>query len=241
MKQTDELTFVDGVKACLPTVLGYLGIGIAAGVVGKTSGLSLLEIILLAAVVYAGAAQFIISGMLALASPLSAIIVTTFLINSRNALMSMAVAPTFKKASLWSNVGIGSLLTDESFAVAMNRIGNKKAVTPAWMHGLNVTAYITWIVACIIGAFIGGWLPNPEAFGLDFALLAMFIGLLYLQLISDKSKTIGKSLLVMLTVSCLVLIFMRLMTPELSILAATLLGCLIGVVMDRWKSLSTHF
>lgn len=134
MKQTDELTFVDGVKACLPTVLGYLGIGIAAGVVGKTSGLSLLEIILLAAVVYAGAAQFIISGMLALASPLSAIIVTTFLINSRNALMSMAVAPTFKKASLWSNVGIGSLLTDESFAVAMNRIGNKKAVTllDAW-------------------------------------------------------------------------------------------------------------
>lgn len=56
------------------------------------------------------------------------------------------------------------------------------------MHGINITAYLAWIVACIVGAFIGNWLPNPEQFGLDFALSAMFIGLLYLQVVSDKSK-----------------------------------------------------
>lgn len=39
--------------------------------------------------------------------------------------MSMAEAPHFKKYSLWNNIGIGALLTDETFGVSMNQIGNK--------------------------------------------------------------------------------------------------------------------
>ncbi len=236
-----ELTFWDGVKACLPTVFGYIGIGIAAGVVGKASHLSILEIVLLSALVYAGAAQFIICGLLLLQSPISAIVTTTFLINSRHLLMSMATAPSFKKASILHNIGIGALLTDESFAVAMNQIGNKKEVSAFWMHGLNVTAYLTWILACLVGAIIGNWLPNPELFGLDFALTAMFIGLLYLQLISDKSKKIRTSLLVILSVMFLTFLFMRIMTPEIAVLCATLLGCLMGVILDRCQSVHTPF
>lgn len=235
MEKEQELSFYDGVKACLPTVLGYAGIGIAAGVVGKASHLSLLEVTLLAIIVYAGAAQFIISGLLLLQSPISAIIFTTFLINSRHFLMSMAEAPHFKKYSLWNNIGIGALLTDETFGVSMNQIGNKKPVSAKWMHGINVTAYLAWIVACIVGAFIGNWLPNPEQFGLDFALSAMFIGLLYLQVVSDKSKKISTSLFVMILVAIFLILFMRVMTPELAILTATLLGCLMGVILERWR------
>lgn len=235
MEKEQELSFYDGVKACLPTVLGYAGIGIAAGVVGKASHLSLLEVTLLAIIVYAGAAQFIISGLLLLQSPISAIIFTTFLINSRHFLMSMAEAPHFKKYSLWNNIGIGALLTDETFGVSMNQIGNKKPVSAKWMHGINVTAYLAWIVACIVGAFIGNWLPNPEQFGLDFALSAMFIGLLYLQVVSDKSKKISTSLFVMILVAIFLILFMRVMTPELAILTATLLGCLMGVIIERWR------
>ncbi len=235
LEKENELSFYDGVKACLPTVLGYAGIGIAAGVVGKASHLSLLEVTLLAIIVYAGAAQFIISGLLLLQSPISAIIFTTFLINSRHFLMSMAEAPHFKKYSLWNNIGIGSLLTDETFGVSMNHIGNKKTVSAKWMHGINITAYLAWIVACIVGAFIGNWLPNPEQFGLDFALSAMFIGLLYLQVVSDKSKKMSTSLLVMVLVALFLILFMRVMTPELAILTATLLGCLMGVILERWR------
>ncbi|EFS00124.1 AzlC family ABC transporter permease [Listeria seeligeri] len=235
MDEEVELSFYDGVKACIPTVLGYVGIGIAAGVVGKASHLSVLEVTLLAVIVYTGAAQFIISGLLLLQSPISAIIFTTFLINSRNFLMGMAEAPHFKKYSLWNNIGIGALLTDETFGVSMNHIGNKKPVSAKWMHGINVTAYLTWILACITGAFIGNWLPDPEKFGLDFALSAMFIGLLYLQVISDKSKKIATSLFVMLMVALFLVVFMRFTTPEIAILIATLLGCLIGVIVEKWQ------
>lgn len=47
------LSFKDGAYACIPTLLGYIGIGIAAGIVGKSANLSVLEITLLAIIVYA--------------------------------------------------------------------------------------------------------------------------------------------------------------------------------------------
>lgn len=227
------LTFNDGVKACIPTLLGYVGIGIAAGAVGKAANLSILEVTLLAVMVYAGAAQFIITGLMIVATPISAIIFTVFLVNSRHFLMSMATAPTFKKYSLLNNIAIGSLLTDESFAVAMNAIANKNPINCAWMHGLNLTAYFAWILSCLIGALIGKWLPDPAQFGLDYALVAMFIGLLYLQLISDKHKRMKNRLLAMLTVTIVLIFLLRFLSAELAILVSTFAGCFIGVAMER--------
>ncbi|MCT6866763.1 AzlC family ABC transporter permease [Gilliamella apicola] len=228
-----SLTFKDGVYACIPTLLGYIGIGIAAGVVGKSAHLSVLEITLLAVIIYAGASQFIVSGLMLVATPISAIIFTVFLVNSRHFLMSMATAPTFRKYSLLNNIGIGSLLTDESFAVAMNAIANKEPINAAWMHGLNLTAYITWILSCFIGALIGEWLPDPTKFGLDYALVAMFIGLLYLQLIGDKTKRLTNRVIAMLTVSVLLVLLLRFISSEMAILISTFAGCFMGVAMER--------
>ena len=228
-----SLSFKDGVYACIPTLLGYIGIGIAAGVVGKSSHLSVLEVTLLAVIVYAGAAQFIIAGLMLVATPITAIIFTVFLVNSRHFLMSMATAPAFRQYSLLNNIGIGTLLTDESFAVAMNAFSNKEPINASWMHGLNLTAYIAWILSCLIGALIGEWLPNPMQFGLDYALVAMFIGLLYLQLISDKTKSLKNRLIVMLTVAVMLVLLMRFVSPEMAILISTFAGCFMGIAMER--------
>ena len=56
-------TFMQGVKDCIPTLLGYISIGVAFGVVGIASGISVLEIFLLSVLVYAGSAQFIFCGL----------------------------------------------------------------------------------------------------------------------------------------------------------------------------------
>jgi predicted branched-subunit amino acid permease len=63
------LAFKDGVHACILTLLGYIGIGIAAGVIDKSANLSILEVTLLPMIVYAGAAQFIIAGLMMVATP----------------------------------------------------------------------------------------------------------------------------------------------------------------------------
>lgn len=182
-----EESFWKGVKDCVPTLLGYLSIGFAAGVVEKTAGLSIMEIALLSIFVYAGSAQFIAAGMIAMGSPVSAIIFTILFVNLRHFLLSAALSPYFRHLSLWKNVYVGSLLTDETFGVAINQLSNKKFGSYKWMVGLNLTAYLNWIVANIAGGFFGNWIPNPEKFGLDFALPAMFIGLLVLQILSQKN------------------------------------------------------
>ena len=74
--------FLQGVKDCIPTMLGYFSVAIAFGVVGVSSGLSILEIALLSIFVYAGAAQFIICALVAIQSPISAIFLTIFFVNS---------------------------------------------------------------------------------------------------------------------------------------------------------------
>ncbi len=55
---TQTNSFSDGVKACLPTVMGYLGIGIAMGIVGKSAHLAIWQIFMMSTLVYAGSAQF---------------------------------------------------------------------------------------------------------------------------------------------------------------------------------------
>lgn len=75
----DDATFMQGVRDCVPTLLGYLSIGFAAGVIEMTAGLSFAETALLSLVLYAGSAQFIAAGMLASNGSAIAIIFTIFL------------------------------------------------------------------------------------------------------------------------------------------------------------------
>ncbi len=228
-------SFRKGIIDCIPTLFGYVGIGIAAGIIGKAANLTILEITLLSIIVYAGAAQFIITGLLLTTAPIMAIILTVFLINLRHLLMGMTIAPFFKRFSLINNIGIGTLLTDETFAVAVNAISQQKTIDANWMHGLNITAYLVWIMSCITGAILGNWLPDPYQFGFDFSLIAMFIGLLYLQFINDKKHTKLHNLFVIFIVAILMIFLMRIMIPELAIIVATLLGCFIGVLIEKCK------
>ena len=47
-------------KECIPTLLGYASVGLSFGIVAVSQNFSVLEIILLCLIIYAGAAQFII-------------------------------------------------------------------------------------------------------------------------------------------------------------------------------------
>ena len=65
----DELTIRSGIRDVMPTVFGYITVGMAYGIVAKTGHLSLLMIGLMSLIVYAGSAQFVLVSMLATGSP----------------------------------------------------------------------------------------------------------------------------------------------------------------------------
>lgn len=229
---SDE-TFRQGMKDCLSTVLGYLSIGIAAGVIAKTAGFSIVEIAFMSTLIYAGSAQFILAGMYAAGAPASAIIFTVFFVNLRHLLMSAALAPYFMKVPFLKNMIIGSQITDETFGVAVQHAAKKGYLSESWMLGLNVTAYVNWIIATIIGGLFGEWIPDPHTYGMDYALPAMFIGLFVLQLISSKPK-----LAIHLSVAIAAIIIAYgahfFMPASVAVIIATLAAATIGVVIEKW-------
>ncbi|MGM0166573.1 azaleucine resistance protein AzlC [Enterococcus sp. AZ135] len=227
---THTSTFIDGVKACLPTIMGYLGIGIAMGIVGKSAHLAIWQIFLMSTLVYAGSAQFILCGLLLLSAPILSIIFTVFLVNLRHLLMSLSVAHYFKEDSLLNGIAIGTLLTDESYGVLMSTLAQEKKVTSNWMHGLNITAYLVWILSTVIGALLGNFIPDPTIFGFDFALTAMFLGLFLFQVQLPLKKQRKKTSKILAVTIISLFVFMRFISAELSVILATLLGCLTGVL-----------
>ncbi|TGD24872.1 branched-chain amino acid ABC transporter permease [Companilactobacillus suantsaicola] len=229
-----SLSVRTAVKDTLPTVFGYIGIGISFGIVAAASGLSVLMATLMSLIVYAGSAQFILVSLLVIGTPIVSIVLSVFLVNSRMILMSMTTATFFKKNTMLENILIGSLITDESFALSMNKLNYTDGeLSFKWFNTVNVLAYLVWAASTFLGAMLGKVITNPEQLGLDFALVAMFIGLLYLQLISDKSISLKVQLLVILIMLPLVYFGLVFISSDLLILIVTLVGCAIGVVLKH--------
>ena len=230
----DKLDVRTGVKDTLPTVFGYIGIGLAFGIIASSVGLNLFFVGAMSLFIYAGGAQFVTVSMLSSGFPILSIILATFLINSRMILMSMAVAPFFKKYNLFKNISIGTFLTDESFALGMNKQNyTNRILIYEWFNAVNLLSYFTWVASSVVGALLGEIVKNPKTLGLDFALVAMFIGLLYLQVISDFTIKKKVQFLVIVVVFFLVYFGMIFIPSNVLIIVVTLLGCAIGVVLKN--------
>ncbi|MFC6315617.1 AzlC family ABC transporter permease [Lapidilactobacillus achengensis] len=229
--QLDQHT---AVKETLPTVFGYLGIGIAFGVVGRASGFSPWLVLFMSLFIYAGSAQFITVSLLVSHSPIISIVLATFLVNARMILLSLTIAPYFKQASLAKNIFLGTLLTDESFALGMNKLNfTQGRLNFPWFNTVNLLAYATWNIATLIGALIGNYIADPQQLGLDFAIIAMFIGLLYLQVSADRSLALSLQLL-MIGLTLALSYFGAVFIPSnLLIIVVTIVGCSCGVFIKH--------
>lgn len=174
-----------GAAAAWPICLGYIPIGLAFGVLAQKSGLSPFQIGLMSLLVFAGSAQFIAVSMLDAGASAAAIVATTFMVNLRHLLMSSSLAVYLmgKHRALLSVFAYG--ITDESYAVNLARFR-----AGSWTLGpalaLNHTANAAWLLSTVAGGFGGRFIP-AGAFGIDFALTAMFICLLVFQLRDVRS------------------------------------------------------
>lgn len=205
-------------------MLGYLGIGFAAGVVERAAGMSYAEILLLSMVLYAGSAQFVLTSMLVLGNPAPAIVLTVFFLNLRHLLLSAALAPALRAVPAWKNALLGLQLTDETFVVASSR----GPISAAWMAGLNLAAWSTWAVANLAGAALSGYAGNTKT--LAFALPSMFAGLLVLQM---KLRPAWSAAVIAAASGVAI---HKLWPGPWAVVGATLLGASLGFAIERWKS-----
>ncbi|MGE5676238.1 MAG: AzlC family ABC transporter permease [Mycobacterium leprae] len=220
-------SFLDGVRAASPIVLGYLPIGFAFGVLARTTGLSVAEVGLMSLLVYAGSAQFIGASMIGAAASAPAIISTTFLVNLRHLLMSTALVPSLRENAPWQNGLLAYGITDETFALNTAILQGRPA-SRRYMAGVHLTSHSAWMVASIVGALAGEMAGHTEALGLDFALPAMFIGLLVPNLQTEERKP----RFVAATTAAVMAVAVLLATAgsSWSIIIATLVAATVGVI-----------
>ena len=230
----DVLDARTGVKDTLPTVLGYIGIGMAFGIIAHTNGFSPLETLLMSLMVYTGSGQFALVSMLPAGSSLLSMLMAVSLMSARMLLMCMTLAPKFKKEKLAKNLWLGFLITDETFALAITKLNYTKGkLNYEWLNAANLVAYVAWCLSSLLGALIGSVITDTKALGLDYAVVAMFLGLLYLQLITDQSVKIELQLVIIGVTMVLTYLGLIFLPASVATIVVTVVGCLVGMVIKH--------
>ena len=128
----DRREWTEGVRPALALVVGYFPAAVAFGVVAAQAGLSTPEALLVSGIVFAGASQFALVGLLSAGAPALVAALTAVFLNLRHLLYGPAIAPYLRNFGT-ARTAVGSLgLTDEVFAVAAGALPRKGA-TLGWL------------------------------------------------------------------------------------------------------------
>lgn len=222
--------FMQGVIACIPTLLGYWAIGFACGAIGNVSGFTTLQILCLSTFVYAGSAQFLFYSMASTGAGLMQIAIGVLFINMRYLLINTYMAQFFSRANFVEKFIGGFLMTDETFGVASQYARTHKQFLPfSWLFGLNLTAWLSWIFATLVGSLFATSLPARLKDSLSFSLVGMFVGLLLLGWYASQTKKID--IIVIIAAMAIVTFSHGIIAANPSSIFATLIAATVGMFM----------
>jgi 4-azaleucine resistance transporter AzlC len=195
--------------------------GIGFGAVAVASGLTVAQTCVLSLLMFTGASQFALAGVVAAGgAPLSGA-ATALLLGSRNTLYGLRMAPLLKWRG-WRRAAAAHLLIDESTAMSVNRDTTEAARLGFVTTGLSV--FVLWNLATAIGAIAGEAVGDPRALGLDAAVGAAFLALLWPRLKDRRNILVG------VLAAAVALSLVPLTAPGVPVLAAGGVAVLVGVL-----------
>lgn len=162
--------------------------GLSFGAVSVASGLSLLQTCLLSLVMFTGASQFAFVGVVATgASPFSGTL-AALLLGTRNTFYGIGLAPRLHLRP-GPRALAAHLVIDESTAMSVTRPDTATARLAFWHTGGSV--FLLWNLATLVGGVIGDALGDPRTYGLDAAVGAAFLALLWPRLAERSSRQVA--------------------------------------------------
>jgi predicted branched-subunit amino acid permease len=157
--------------------------GAAFGAAGVTAGFSILQTCLLSILLFSGASQFAVVGIMGAGGAAVSAIATSTLLGFRNALYGLQMAPILKVKGL-KRILAAQITIDESTAVATLQENDADRRRGFYITGIGV--YIFWNLFTFLGALGASAIGDPSVWGLDAAVPAAFCGLIWPRL---KNKT----------------------------------------------------
>lgn len=157
--------------------------GAAFGAAGVTAGFSILQTCMLSLLLFSGASQFAVVGIMGAGGAAISAIATATLLGFRNALYGLQMAPILKVSGI-KRVLAAQITIDESTAVATLQENDADRRRGFYITGVGV--YIFWNLFTFLGALGASAIGDPAVWGLDAAVPAAFCGLIWPRL---KNKT----------------------------------------------------
>ena len=157
--------------------------GAAFGAAGVTAGFSIMQTCLLSILLFSGASQFAVVGIMGAGGSAVSAIATSTLLGFRNALYGLQMAPILKVKGL-KRILAAQITIDESTAVATLQENDADRRRGFYITGIGV--YVFWNLFTFLGALGASAIGDPSVWGLDAAVPAAFCGLIWPRL---KNKT----------------------------------------------------
>jgi len=192
-------SFLSGMKAGIPICVGYFSVSFGFGAMAVAQGLTIWQAILISATNLTSAGQFAGLTVIVAGAAMAEMILTQLVINSRYALMSLALGQR-----LGPKVGTGKRLfaaffnTDEVFALGMSA---GKELTTSFFVGAGVIAAIGWTGGTAMGSVAGSLLPETVRACLGVMLYGMFVAIVVPQ--AKEERPILFAVILALLFSCL--------------------------------------
>lgn len=226
-----------GMLASVPMIVGGIPFGILFGSLAMSNGLSPWFAIAMSSIVFAGSAQFVALGLIMMDAPLWVIVSTTFIVNLRHILYAADLVKYIKHLPIKWRLLIGFGLVDESYAAVRPMYGNGQISEKNGHYaflGSFLSFYIMWQAATLIGVVAGELIPGMSQWGLEFAMVATFIGIITPYLKQNPLKSVTPYWAAVVVASVSSLLFHGL-PNNLGLLVSALMGVLVGYLVSQTK------
>ena len=188
-----------GVSRGLPVGMGYFSVSFGFGAMAVSQGVSAWYATLISLTNLTSAGQFAGLTVIVAAATLWEMILTQLIINSRYALMSLALSQRMgEKIGFLPRLVIAFFNTDEIFALAM---ANPEPLTVPFLLGLGGLPFVGWTGGTLLGALAGSVLPGAIRTALGVMLYGMFIAIVVPP--ARKERNVLAAVALALLCSCL--------------------------------------
>jgi predicted branched-subunit amino acid permease len=211
-------------RQCLSVGVATGAYAISFGALSVAAGLNLWQTIVLSALLFSGASQFAVVGIVAAGGSGAAAVATSTLLGLRNGLYGLQMSRLLGVSGL-RRVAAAQLTIDESTAVGIAQPERSAQRLGFWCTGLAV--FVMWNALTILGALVGNAIGDPKAYGLDAAAPAAFCALLWPRLKSGDTRAVA-------AVSAVVALVVAPHAPAgIPVLVAALVAVVAGLLPTR--------
>ena len=194
----DLKTYTRGVRTGIPVGVGYFSVSFGFGAMAAAQGIKALDATLISVSNLTSAGQFAGLTLMVAGATLWEVILTQLVINSRYALMSLALSQRMgNRIGILPRFLIAFFNTDEIFALAM---AEKQPLSVPFLMGLGLTPILGWTAGTLCGALAGSVLPLSVRTALGVMLYGMFVAIVVPP--AKQEKPVLAACLLALCFSC---------------------------------------